>query len=70
LSLKDKKLAEKITRGNKKRLIRAIELLEQGKTLEHCNDEKYDALIVMCERPREILYEKINTRVDEMFDAG
>jgi tRNA dimethylallyltransferase len=70
LSSKDKQMANKITKGNKKRLIRALELLEQNKTLDKCNEEKYDAMVIVCERPRDVLYNKINIRVDEMLEAG
>ena len=64
-------------RGNRKRLIRALEYHElTGRTLSSKNEEEnkkepvYDAAHFCITMPRDILYDRINRRVDLMFEAG
>lgn len=64
-------------KGNRKRLIRALEYLElTGRTLSSKNEEEnrkapvYDAAHFCITMPRDILYERINKRVDLMFEKG
>ncbi len=76
LSPHDPVSAEKY-RGNRKRLIRALEYFElTGRTLSSKNEEEnrkepvYDAAHFCITMPRDILYERINKRVDLMFERG
>lgn len=67
------KKADEIHPNNRKRVIRAIELAlsgvdEQSRTKK--NEMVYDALIIFLNDNREVLYERINKRVDKMFDEG
>lgn len=67
--------AERIHPNNVKRVIRAIEIYKLGGELGDFSkdlklNEKIDAKIVVLNRDRKLLYERINLRVDLMFDAG
>ena len=69
--------AERLHPNNLKRVIRAIEFyrLTGVPISEHQAETKrkksrYSPLIMCIEREREALYERINRRVDMMFDAG
>ena len=57
-----------------KRVVRALEIFEvSGKRKSQQRDKmisKYDYLAVAVDYPREELYERINKRVDEMFNDG
>jgi tRNA dimethylallyltransferase len=56
---------------NPRRLIRAIEKLEAGATLEaNKKPPRYDTLLLGTDIPREELYKKIDQRVDERINAG
>lgn len=70
----DPEAAETIDVHNRRRLIRAIEVVEQsGKPLkeqQQKGEQMYDVLILGIERPREELYERIDTRVDQMIAEG
>lgn len=67
--------AEKIHPNNTKRVIRAIEFFrlngtpisEQGRDAEN---SRYNPLMLMINHPRELLYERIEKRVDIMLDDG
>lgn len=67
--------AKKIHPNNTKRVIRAVEyyrlnstpISEQGKDREN---SRYNPLMLMIDHPRELLYERIEKRVDMMLDAG
>jgi tRNA dimethylallyltransferase len=67
---KDKEVAHKIGLNNRKRLLRAYEILSEGKSLTKTNEKIYDYLIVFCEMDREKLYDKINNNVDRMLANG
>ncbi|MBQ2891091.1 MAG: tRNA (adenosine(37)-N6)-dimethylallyltransferase MiaA [Clostridia bacterium] len=68
--------AEKIHENNLRRVIRALEIYKTtGKTMTQVNIESereslYDALIIGIDMDRELLYERINKRVDIMLDHG
>lgn len=77
LSLKDPQAASKLHANDTKRIIRALEILEAtGKTKsEHDKASKktekiYDSFYFAIELDREILYNKINMRVDKMIESG
>lgn len=65
--------ANKIHPNNRKRVLRAIELAESGTNNEDRNqkhNKMYDSLLIFLNDDREILYERINNRVDEMIANG
>ena len=78
LSEYDPESANTIHKNNRKRVIRALEIyLGTGKTktewdaLSRTKESIYDARVfVLSYRDRETLYERINRRVDIMFDMG
>ncbi len=73
---KDPISAQKIHKNDTKRVIRALEILEtqgENKTSRNIADSiipRYDYLLVAIDYPREKLYERINARVDKMFEQG
>ncbi len=73
---KDPLQAEKIHINNRKRLIRALEIIEHSSEkqsdiiVRQKHDLIYDAFIVGCTMDRDILYERINKRVDKMIEEG
>lgn len=67
--------AEKIHPNNTKRVLRALEIYySTGKVKSQMsqNERKllYNPCMVVLNPPREILYERINKRVDKMFEEG
>lgn len=68
--------AEKIHPNNHRRVVRALEIIEvTGKTKGNHEENAghaphYNHLIVGLEMDREVLYERINRRVDIMMDTG
>lgn len=73
---KDPKSAEVIHENNVVRVIRALELLEDGKNyykqLENLSniEQKIDAVFFGLEVDPDILRKRIEDRVDSMFEAG
>lgn len=65
----DPKRAEQIDSQNKRRLVRAVELAMQGKSVGSTQSE-IDYLILALSMPRDQLYERINKRVDQMMQNG
>lgn len=66
-------LAENIHKNNVKRVIRALEVyLTEGKSVLDKNDKTSTVphLMYAVDMPREVLYERINLRVDKMFANG
>ncbi len=65
---------EKIHPNNRKRVLRALEVLEEtSKSIQSFNKKNealYDYFIVYLSMERDLLYERINKRVDIMFDMG
>lgn len=73
----DKEAAEKISKNDKKRIIRMLEIYkETGKTKTELENEsrkeelQYDYKVFAINLDREILYDRINKRVDMMFENG
>lgn len=74
----DPKTAEKLHINDSKRIIRALELYyTTGKTISeqneqsHNEDAPYDFLLfVLNSHDRQVLYDRINLRVDKMLEAG
>ncbi|MDB8805949.1 MULTISPECIES: tRNA (adenosine(37)-N6)-dimethylallyltransferase MiaA [unclassified Romboutsia] len=71
----DSDAADRIHKNNTKRVIRALEVCLSGEKMnDFSNDlrfnEKYEPIIIVLNREREHLYERINKRVDIMMDCG
>ncbi len=70
----DPETAEKLHPNDVKRVIRALEIYEvSGSKKSDIKDgfnPRYDYTAVAIDYPREELYERINNRVDEMFERG
>ena len=73
----DSKRAENIHANNVKRVIRALEFYHQNGTpiSEHNEEQKqqtspYNLVYFVLTAPREILYERIDRRVDQMMEEG
>ena len=69
----DKESADKIHMNNRIRVIRAIECAKNGYKISSNNGKKnkvYDALLICLTTDREILYQRINKRVDLMIEEG
>ena len=73
----DKKSAEEIHANNVKRVIRALEFYkENGFPISQHNEEQkqnetpYNLAYFVLNAPRDLLYERIDRRVDEMMDNG
>lgn len=72
----DPESAERIHPNNIKRVVRAIEIYKTtGKTKtqldkESIRESKYDSTIIGIELDRDVLYRRINDRVDKMIDIG
>lgn len=71
----DMESAKKIHKNDTKRVIRALEIFKTTgkKKSEQTTEEvksRYDYVLVALTLPREKLYERINKRVDLMFEAG
>ncbi|MBQ9276347.1 MAG: tRNA (adenosine(37)-N6)-dimethylallyltransferase MiaA [Clostridia bacterium] len=71
----DPKTAERLHENDTKRVIRALEIiLTTGKTLEENKDvqnkQTPDVLMIGLNCDRQKLYERINERVDKMFEDG
>ena len=73
----DPKAAEEIHENNIKRVIRALEFYKQtGKRISEHNEEQkhhespYDLAYFVLNAPRDILYKRIDQRVDEMLENG
>ena len=76
LKEKDPIEANKLHPHNRKRVVRALNIIESsGKTKQEINDAQehklvYDALFICLTKDREELYDDINKRVDIMFEEG
>ena len=72
----DKKAVEKISKGDRKRLSRILEIYHStGKTkteleIESRKELEYDYKIFVLSMDREILYDRVNKRVDLMIKQG
>ncbi len=74
LQEKDGESAKKLHPNDIKRVIRALEIYEvTGRAKSAQQDSqapRFDFVAVSLDYPREILYQRINLRVEEMFKAG
>jgi len=72
LEKKDKESAKKIHPNNRKRVLQALQRADTHKvSSEQGKDEKvYDFLMIGLSMDRELLYERINQRVDQMIEDG
>ena len=76
LKEKDPVQAEKIHPNNRRRVLRSLTILERSgrpqseAVAEQKHEMLYDAFIAGCTMPREVLYDRINRRVQMMFDNG
>ncbi|HEO6132352.1 TPA: tRNA (adenosine(37)-N6)-dimethylallyltransferase MiaA [Streptococcus agalactiae] len=75
-SLSDEDLFEKLTEQsiiipqvNRRRAIRALELAKFGNDLQN-SESPYDVLLIGLNDDRQVLYDRINRRVDLMMDNG
>lgn len=72
----DAKSAEKIHPNNHRRLVRALEILEvtgqtkQDHEQQQGNQSMYHSVIIGLDLPRDLLYERIDMRVEQMVQAG
>lgn len=66
--------AERIEQNDKKKIIRALEVIHiTGKPMSEnqgIKEPEFDVEWIGCNFPREVLYERINRRVDLMFENG
>jgi tRNA dimethylallyltransferase len=68
--------AEKIHPNNFRRVIRALEIYEKtGLTVteyqkQQSNEPPYDSMLIGLEMERELLYKRINQRIDDMVNEG
>lgn len=76
LAERDPESAALIHPNNVRRVVRAFELLEQGSSYArehetlHVRNDRYPTLHIGMFLPREVLYSRINDRVDAMVEAG
>lgn len=80
LSEIDPKRAESLHPNDLKRIVRALEInINGGKRFSDYGDDfenkenretEYDPVMIGLRMPREVLYERINVRVDKMMEAG
>lgn len=69
----DSLTAEKIHPHNRRRVLRAIEASLQGTNISQNQKGRsllYDALIICLDAPRDLLYQRINERVEQMLACG
>ncbi len=71
----DEDAANRIHKNNTKRVIRAIEVCLSGNKMNDFSkdlryNEKYKPIIIVLNRDREVLYQRINKRVDIMLQNG
>jgi len=70
LQILDSTLAKKVDQHNKQRVIRAIQIARHGAHTIKQIRPKYESLVVGIDWPRDMLYERINSRAQKMIDAG
>ena len=71
----DEEAANRIHKNNTMRVIRAIEVCMSGQKMNDFSkdlryNEKYKPIIIVLNRDREVLYQRINKRVDIMLENG
>ncbi len=76
LAQRDPRSAEIIHPNNVRRVVRALELLDEGKSYAQVHEglkrhePHYEVLLYAVVRDRQVLYERIDRRVDLMFQMG
>ena len=73
LEKKDPVYAGIIAKQDKRRIIRRLEVLEAGGDTDYDfrrHNEDYEIIIIGLTMPRDVLYSRVNERVDTMVDAG
>lgn len=75
LRRKDEKLAENVHENNLKRILRYLQIADNGGKIEDnisqtSVNDKYDILALRLDVERDVLYDKINHRVDQMVQDG
>lgn len=74
LAEKDEESASKLHPNDIKRVIRALEIYDSTGRAKSAQQDKpiprFDFVALSVNYPREVLYERINRRVDAMFDCG
>lgn len=75
LRRKDEKLAENVHENNVKRILRYLQITDNGGKIEDnisqtSVNDKYDILALRLDVERDVLYDKINHRVDQMVQDG
>lgn len=75
LRRKDEKLAENVHENNVKRILRYLQIADNGGKFEYnisqtSVNDKYDILALRLDVERDVLYDKINHRVDQMVQDG
>lgn len=75
LRQQDPQSLEKIHMNNKKRIIRALQMAHNGKNKSQREQEQehealYDIYFLGLDVNRDLLHQRINDRVDQMFDQG
>lgn len=75
LRRKDEKLAENVHENNVKRILRYLQIADNGGKIEDnisqtSVNDKYDILALRLDDERDVLYDKINHRVDQMVQDG
>ncbi len=74
LESKDPIAASNIHMNATKRVIRALEIIEQTglplNQIQQHSQAKYDYTMIILDLPREVLYQRINDRVDKMLKDG
>lgn len=75
LLIEDKEALEKIHPNNRKRMIRALQIAHSGKNKSQREKEQehkplYDVYFLGLDIDRELLHERIDKRVDIMFEKG
>jgi tRNA dimethylallyltransferase len=70
LTKKDATVAKTIDQNNKRRIIRALQILETGGAFRKKNSPIYDATFIYSYMDKAELDKKINNNVDVMFKNG
>ncbi|GMO23455.1 MAG: tRNA (adenosine(37)-N6)-dimethylallyltransferase MiaA [Mycoplasmoidaceae bacterium] len=70
LKNKDSSIAKTVDKENKRRLVRALQIIDSGKPFRHKQEIIYDPMFVYSYIDKDILYKKINDNVDEMISNG
>lgn len=67
---KDQSVLEKLDLKNKRRLERAAEKLSLGREMNRPSSPRYETLMIGVTWPREILYKRIEERLDRRLEQG